>query len=69
MIDGFIMIILAMLGCIGVGVFFGWVLWGQDVKYYKNLTEKYKKELASPEVNEAIIEKRIKDVVNNLSNR
>lgn len=63
MIDGFIMIILAMLGCIGVGVFFGWVLWGQDVKYYKNLTEKYKKELASPEVNEAIIEKRIKDVV------
>lgn len=64
MIDGFIMIILAMLGCIGLGVFFGWVLWGQDVKYYKNLAESYKKELASPEVNEAIIEKRIKDVIN-----
>lgn len=64
-----IVISLAMFSFIGVGVFFGWVLWGQDVKYYKNLAESYKKELASPEVNESIIEKRIKDVVNNLSNR
>lgn len=69
MIDGFIMIILAMLGCIGFGVLGGWVLWGQDVKYYKNLAEAYKKELSSPEVNEAIIEKRIKDVVNGICKR
>lgn len=69
MIDGFIMIILAMLGCIGVGVFFGWVLWGQDVKYYKNLVEAYKKKLTSPEVTEAILEKRVKNVVNNVVNK
>lgn len=66
MIDGFIMIILAMLSCIGLGVFFGWVLWGQDIKHYKNLAESYKKELSSPEVNEAILEKRVKDVVNKI---
>ena len=64
MIGEIIMIILAMLGCIGLGVLLGWVLWGQDVKYYKNLAESYKKELASPEVNEAIIEKKIKNVIN-----
>ena len=69
MIDGFIGIILAMLGCIGVGVFFGWVLWGQDVKYYKNLAEAYKKKLTSPEVTEAILEKRVKNVVNNVVNK
>ena len=69
MIDGFIMIILAMLGCIGLGVFFGWVLWGQDVKYYKNLAEAYKKKLTSPEVTEAILEKRVKNVVNNVVNK
>ena len=69
MIDGFIMIILAMLGCIGVGVFFGWVLWGQDVKYYKNLADAYKKKLTSPEVTEAILEKRAKNVVNNVMNK
>ena len=50
MINGFIVIILAMLGCIGLGVFFGWVLWGQDVKYYKNLAESYKKKLTSQDV-------------------
>lgn len=66
MIDGFIMIILAILGCIGVGVFFGWVLWGQDVKYYKNLAESYKEKLTSPEVSEAILEKRVKDAVNKI---
>ena len=65
MTDEFIMIILAMLGCIGLGVFFGWVLWGQDVKYYKNLSESYKEKLTSPEIKEAIIRKRIKDAINN----
>lgn len=63
MIDGFIVIILVMLGCIGLGVLLGWVLWGNDMKYYKNLAESYN-ELASQEVNEAIMEKRIKDVIN-----
>jgi len=45
-----IVITLAMLGCIGLGVFFGWVLWGQDIKHYKNLAETYKKELESQDV-------------------
>lgn len=56
MIDGFLVIILAMLGCISLGVFFGWVLWGQDVKHYKNLAESYKKKLTSQDVD-------IKDVI------
>lgn len=64
MIDGFIVIILAMLGCIGLGVLLGWSFLGGEAKYYKNLAEAYKKELASPEVTEAILEKRVKDVVN-----
>lgn len=46
MIDGFIVIILAMLGCIGLGVLLGWILWGNDMKYYKNLAEAYKEKLA-----------------------
>ena len=40
MIDGFIVIILAMLGCIGLGVLLGWVLWGTEMKYYKNKYDK-----------------------------
>lgn len=50
MIDGFIVIILVMLGCIGFGVLLGWVLWGNDMKYYKNLAESYKKKLTSQDV-------------------
>ncbi len=50
MIDGFIVIILVMLSCIGLGVLLGWSFWGSDVKYYKNLAESYKKELASQDV-------------------
>lgn len=42
MIDGFIVIILAMLGCIGLGVLLGWSFWGRDMKYYKCLFEHYK---------------------------
>lgn len=45
MIDGFIMIILAMLGCIGLGVLLGWSFWGNDMKYYKNLYEKSQEDL------------------------
>jgi hypothetical protein len=66
MIDGFIAIILAMLGCIGLGVLLGWSIWGSDVKYYKNLAEMYKDKLTSPEVKNAILEKRAKDVVNKI---
>ena len=50
MIDGFIVIILVMLGCIGLGVLLGWVLWGNDIKYYKNLAESYKNKLTSQDV-------------------
>lgn len=66
MIDELIVIILAMLGCIGLGVLLGWSFWGSDVRYYKNLAEAYKEKLASPEVKEAILEKRVKDVVNKI---
>ena len=69
MIDGFIVIILAMLGCVALGVLLGWCLWGEDMKHYKNLAEAYKDKLASPEVQEAILEKRAKDVVNRISSR
>lgn len=43
MIDGFLIIILVMFGCIGLGVLLGWTFWGSDMKYYKNLYEKSKK--------------------------
>jgi len=56
MIDGFIVIILAMLGCIGLSVLLGWSFWGSDAKYYKNLVESYKKKLTSQDVD-------IKDVI------
>lgn len=57
MIDGFIVIILVMLGCIGLGVLLGWSFWGSDAKYYKNLAEAYKKKLTSPDIdiNEVIL--------------
>ena len=61
-----IVITLAMLGCIGLGVLLGWSFWGIDAKYYKDLAEEYKKKLESPEVKEAILEKRIKNVVNKI---
>lgn len=50
MIDGFIVINLVMLGCIGLGVLLGWCFWGSDMKYYKNLAESYKKKLTSQDV-------------------
>lgn len=68
MID-IVIISLVMLGCIGFGVLLGWSIWGSDIKYYKNLTEVYKNKLASPEVQEAMFEKRVKDVVNKFSSR
>lgn len=64
-----IVITLAMLGCIVLGVLLGWSFWGSDMKYYKNLAEVYKNKLASPEVQEAMFEKRVKDVVNKISSR
>ena len=50
MIDGFLIIILVMLGCIGLGVLIGWSIWGSDAKYYKNLAEAYKKKLTSTDI-------------------
>lgn len=77
MINGFIVMILVMLGCIGLGVLLGWSFWGNDVKYYKNLAESYKKRLTSQDVDikEVIIRylknreieiERDKDVVNKI---
>lgn len=66
MIDGFIVIILVMLGCIGLGVLLGWVLWGDDMKYYKNLYKICRKNLKSTDENEALLEQRGKDVLNKL---
>ena len=77
MIDGFFIIILVMLGCIGLGVLLGWTFCGNDMKYYKNLAESYKKKLTSQDVDvkEVIIRylknreieiKRDKDVVNKI---
>lgn len=64
MIDAFLIITGLMLGCIGLGVLFGWSIWGSDMKYYKNLSEMYRDKLTSPEVKEAIFEKRAKYVIN-----
>lgn len=63
MIEGFL-ITLYLIACVSAGVLLGWSIWGEDMKYYKDLAEKYKKKLESPEVQEAIFEKRVKDVVN-----
>lgn len=45
--------ILVMYGLIGLGVFIGWLLWGIDMEYYKDLAEGYKNKLTSLEVQEA----------------
>lgn len=77
MTDGFIMIILAMIGCIGLGVLLGWSFWGSDAKYYKNLAETYKEKPTSQDVdvkevilrylkNREIEIKRDKNVVNKI---
>lgn len=52
MIEEYIIIILVMLGCIGLGVLLGWCIWGYDAKYYKNLAEGYKDKITSSEVEE-----------------
>ena len=52
MIDGFLIIILVMFGCFGLGVLLGWVLWGNDMKYYKNLAETYKNKLKYQDIDE-----------------
>jgi hypothetical protein len=39
------------------------------MKYYKNLAEAYKKKLTSPEVTEAILEKRVEKRVKNVVNK
>lgn len=65
MIEGFL-ITLFLVACVGAGVLLGWAIWGYDMKYYKDLAEEYKKRLESPEVKEAILEKRIKDVMNKI---
>lgn len=63
MIDGFIIIILVMLGCIGSGVLLAWVLWGNDVKYYKDLYEHYKTKYNSPEEEKERFQKQVIDAL------
>ena len=52
MIEAYVIIILLLLGCIGLGVLLGWCIWGYDAKYYKNLAVAYKDKLTSSEVEE-----------------
>ena len=77
MIDGFLIIILVMFGCIGLGVLLGWSFWGNDAKYYKNLAETYKNKLKYQDIDvkEVIIQylknreieiERDKDVMNKI---
>ena len=63
MTDGFIVIILVMLGCIGLGVLLGWSIWGNDVKYYKYLYEHYKTKYNSPEEEKTRFQKQVKDAL------
>ena len=53
-----LIITLVLVACIGLGVLLGWVLWGNDMKYYKNLYERKLTldSLHSPEMKEKIIE-------------
>lgn len=69
MIDVFIVIILVMLGCIGLGVLLGFVLWGNDMKCYRDLYEKYKTLYYSPEEREARMQKSCKDAFNRYMKR
>lgn len=58
MIEAFIIIILGIFGFIGLGVLIGWLLWGNDVKYYKDLYERKLTldSLHSPEMKKKLIE-------------
>ena len=50
--------IIVLIGCIGLGLFLGWCVWGSDAKYYKNLYERKLTldSLHSPEMKKRIIE-------------
>lgn len=69
MIDVFIVIILVMLGCIGLGVLLGWVLWGNDMKYYKNKYDKCVQKHRTPktEIDSEKLEAANKNIRNALS--
>jgi hypothetical protein len=69
MIDGFLIIILVMLGCIGLGVLLGWVLWGTEMKYYKNKYDKCVQKHRNPatEIDSEKLEMANKNIRNALS--
>lgn len=58
MTEEYIIIILIMLGCIGLGLFIGWYIWGTKMEYYKDLYERelVLRSLHSPEMRKKLIE-------------
>lgn len=58
-----LIITLYLVICVGVGVLLGWVLWGNDMKYYKYLYEHHKTKYNSPEEEKEIFQKQVKDAL------
>lgn len=58
-----LIITLCLVVCAGLGVLIGWSIWGNDVKYYKNLYEYYKTKYNSPEQEKARFQKQVKDTL------
>ena len=58
-----LIITLYLVACVGAGVLLGWSIWGNDVKYYKDLYEHYKTKCNSPEEEKAIFQKQVKDAL------
>ena len=58
-----LIITLVLVACTGLGVLLGWSIWGNDVKYYKDLYEYYKRKYNSPEEKKARFQKQVKDAL------
>ena len=58
-----LIITLCLVACVGFGVLLGWLIWGYDVKYYKDLYEHYKTKYNSPEEKKARFQKQLKDTL------
>ena len=58
-----LIITLYLVICVGAGVLIGWVLWGNDMKYYKDLYEYYKTKYNSPKEKKERFKKQVKDAL------